>query len=372
MKHPQISMVLLTLFLFAQITEGRRHMFSSDWGDAFEGAFEDTEDWVEGAFDDTEDWVEGAWDDTEDWVEGAWDDTDDWVDSAWDDTDDWVDGAWDDTEDWVEGAWDDTVDWIKEQWQELVCAFDPPSQTKSLYEMLKDETGEDIEEILKQHSSVWPSLKKRGDRTHDDWVMQIMLFMGDHRIEVSFCEGAGNYPEDYVYNVLCIIGDIDQINRHQAHQLCALYCESQGQDLVSLNSCTCNSADGTTDRGCGKTTSQRAKANFPPVKCNSKITDRTYSQSGTTYRFVAEHEKYIFESCETSSWDTKLYLMDSRGNQIHYNDDHGGKCKHGNHIYGSHIEADLQVGEEYTLKITGYSSSDYGDLKLMVACPGYD
>merc|ERR1719312_856036 len=109
MKHPQISMVLLTLFLFAQITEGRRHMFSSDWGDWFEGAFEETEDWFH--------------------------------------------GAWDDTEDWVQGAWDDTIHWIEEQWQELRCSVYSGSKASTLYEMLKDEKGQDMEEILKSHSS---------------------------------------------------------------------------------------------------------------------------------------------------------------------------------------------------------------------------
>jgi len=232
----QIFMLLLTLCLFTQLTEGRRKLFWS------------SDHWS---------WV----DDAVDWVDDAIDDTVDWVGDAWEDTVDWVDGAIDDTVDWFEGAWDTTVDWVEDVWGDIMCSFHDQGD-QYLYKIV-EEQGTDIEELLKQVPSVWGVLQQRGDSTHADWANSIMLFLGDHLIKGPLCENGEKYLEDFLHNVLCIVGGSDEIHNHQADQLCALYCDLQSQDLVTLNSCTCNSGLGTAEIGCGRQVSQRAKANLP-------------------------------------------------------------------------------------------------------------
>jgi len=216
-------MALLTLFLFAQFMEGRRNMLLDD-------------------------------------VVGI-------VEDAADDTGEWIEDAADDTSEWVEDAEEDTIDWVVEAWDDFLCALSDQGD-EYLYEILKNK-GMDIDEQLKKVPNVWYVLGLRDNLSHNEWANRIMLVMGDHLIEGPLCENGNTYLEDYLDNVLCIVEGIDQLHPRQADQLCALYCEFQGQDLVSLNSCTCNSAYGTADGGCGITTSQRAMANNFPTSGES-------------------------------------------------------------------------------------------------------
>jgi len=138
-----------------------------------------------------------------------------------------------------------------------------------LYKIVEEEI--DIDEKLKGVPNIWYALQQRGDSTHEEWANQIMVLMGDHLIEGPLCENGEKYLEDYLHKVLCIVGGIDRLHSHQADQLCALYCDSQRQDLVTLNSCTCNSGLGTADIGCGKQVSQRAKANLDNFDPSSSL-----------------------------------------------------------------------------------------------------
>jgi len=64
-----------------------------------------------------------------------------------------------------------------------------------------------------------------------------------------------------------------------------------------------------------------------------------------------------------------LQVLDSNGNGLHFNDDHSGDCESGNNQYASHLETELQIGQQYKLKINGYSASSFGSFEISVSCP---
>jgi len=148
-----------------------------------------------------------------------------------------------------------------------------------LYNIIKNEEDTDIREMLKEASTVWSNLVSRQDRTHEAWAQQIMVLIGDHHLEGPLCENAANYMNTFEAHVSCILGGSDQLTLHKLNSLCALYCEFQRQDLVTLDSCTCNAdASGTVDI-CGQTASHRAKANFPFIASSSSAYTLLFRQT---------------------------------------------------------------------------------------------
>jgi len=95
----------------------------------------------------------------------------------------------------------------------------------------------------------------------------------------------------------------------------------------------------------------------------------TEAQHSQTYVFTADVSNYIFDTCLTD-FDTMLQVLDSNGNELHFNDDHSGECESGNNQYASHLEtSELESGKQYKLKINGYCATCYGDFTISVSCP---
>jgi len=105
------------------------------------------------------------------------------------------------------------------------------------------------------------------------------------------------------------------------------------------------------------------------IACGSEITGETTSmQNSITFDFIADQADYVFDTC-ASNFDTKLHVIDSQGNYIESNDDHLGACESGSYVWASHLTANLQVGEQYSLMIEGYSAWSYGPFTIAVSCP---
>jgi len=103
--------------------------------------------------------------------------------------------------------------------------------------------------------------------------------------------------------------------------------------------------------------------------CDAPITgETTEDQHSRTYVFTADIPNYIFDTCSTD-FDTMLQILDSNGNEVHFNDDHSGDCENGNNQYASHLETELQTGQQYKLKINGYCSTCFGPFTIDVSCP---
>lgn len=69
---------------------------------------------------------------------------------------------------------------------------------------------------------------------------------------------------------------------------------------------------------------------------------------------------YISTMNSSSSLDTKLYIYDSYGNELAYNDDYDGSLQ-------SYIEIELEYYETYYIKVEGYNSSSYGTYYVRVS-----
>jgi len=103
--------------------------------------------------------------------------------------------------------------------------------------------------------------------------------------------------------------------------------------------------------------------------CGTDISgETTEDQHSMTYVFTADISNYIFDTCLTG-FDTMLQVLDSNGNELHFNDDHSGHCESGNNQYASHLETELQIGQTYKLKINGYCASCFGRFTISVSCP---
>lgn len=83
--------------------------------------------------------------------------------------------------------------------------------------------------------------------------------------------------------------------------------------------------------------------------------------------FVADTSDVTFDACE-SDYDSYLRLYNAAGDQVEFNDDHGGRCG-GTNYYSSHMQVSgLSVGSTYTLVVEGYSSSEGGYI-VTATCP---
>jgi len=105
------------------------------------------------------------------------------------------------------------------------------------------------------------------------------------------------------------------------------------------------------------------------VACDIEFTgETTHDEHSETFVFTADHTSYVFDTCGTN-WDTMLAILDSNGDQTHFNDDHESDCITGDNQYASHLKAQLTVGEQYSLKINGYCATCYGSFTINVVCP---
>jgi len=105
------------------------------------------------------------------------------------------------------------------------------------------------------------------------------------------------------------------------------------------------------------------------VACDIEFTgETTHDEHSETFVFTADHTSYVFDTCGTN-WDTMLAILDSNGDQTHFNDDHESDCTTGDNQYASHLKAQLTVGEQYSLKINGYCATCYGSFTINVVCP---
>jgi len=104
--------------------------------------------------------------------------------------------------------------------------------------------------------------------------------------------------------------------------------------------------------------------------CGAVISgETTHGHHIMTYVFTADTPNYTFDTCLTN-FDTMLQVSDSNGNELHFNDDHSGDCESGNNPFASHLETELQTGQQYKLKINGYSANSFGPFTISVSCPG--
>jgi len=104
------------------------------------------------------------------------------------------------------------------------------------------------------------------------------------------------------------------------------------------------------------------------LACGNPITGQTTEdEHSMTFPFTADTPNYIFDTCSTD-WDTMLTVLDSNGNEIHFNDDHSNDCENGNNQLSSHLETELQTGEQYSLQINGYCATCFGPFTISVSC----
>jgi len=110
------------------------------------------------------------------------------------------------------------------------------------------------------------------------------------------------------------------------------------------------------------------KSTQDTVSCGGKLSSMTTEDHiEVKYPFTAEKESYIFDACD-SDYDTILHIEDADGNIVTGNDDHDSQCT-GTNGAASYLEADLTVGEKYSLVLSGYGDENHGSSNIAITCP---
>merc|ERR550539_1861789 len=111
------------------------------------------------------------------------------------------------------------------------------------------------------------------------------------------------------------------------------------------------------------------------LECGSSVRGSTsglvsligHSSGEATFEFTAPDGGPVsFDLCG-SEFDTYLRVIDSHGDEVAANDDHGQSCSNPGHPYASFLQVSLEEGQIYTVVVEGYQHNE-GEYELEVRC----